>query len=105
MNAVFMAMLYSRLYRTTPRVDRNSRLPRPNQYIGLELLNSSQLSGISTLGPIINHAPIMTQVSTEAPKYVFPDDTHRLFTLFGTVSSEDRRFLVNDTASWMIFFF
>ena len=98
-NTVLVVKFYASLPRAASQADRNTPLPRPNQYMRLESLDISQLDGYSSIDPLINYAPIMAQVSTQDPHHVFPDDSHRLFTLFGTVSPEDRYFLVNDTVS------
>ncbi|KAI0028069.1 hypothetical protein K488DRAFT_26743, partial [Vararia minispora EC-137] len=71
-----------------------ARLPRPNQYIGLDTINRTEHP--FTAKPIINFAPLLTQVSEAEPTLVFPVDSHRWFSWIGTLSPDDRHFYVDN---------
>lgn len=73
-----------------------TRLPRPNQYIGLEKVNRKALN--ATLPKTIaNFAPVLTQISKQLPTYIYPTDTRRYFVPnVGTVSPDDRHFFVDE---------
>jgi hypothetical protein len=77
---------------------RTASLPRPNQYIGLETVNRTG-AGFAAPKPLVNHPPILTQVSSVNKNFVFPDEPHRWFSWVGTVSPDDRHFLVSKEAS------
>ncbi|GJE91773.1 hypothetical protein PsYK624_079240 [Phanerochaete sordida] len=78
---------------------KSIRLPRPNQYIGLERVNRKYLNATPP-DPIVTFGLVLTQVSSMRPQYVFPVDTHRTFLpTVGTVSADDKPFVVNSTIS------
>ncbi|KAF8507287.1 hypothetical protein BU17DRAFT_22552, partial [Hysterangium stoloniferum] len=77
---------------------RTGQLPRPNQYIGLDRVNRTQYNSPAP-PPLINYPPILTQVSSEKADFVFPDDTHRWLSWWGSVAPDDRHFVVNETTN------
>lgn len=97
-NAYFVHNILRRL--PPPSLDpydnypRSSPLPRPNQFIGLEKVNRS-LPGYVPPAPIVNMPSILTQVNSEQPHYVYPQDPRRWFSVFGTATPDDKNFLVN----------
>lgn len=98
--AILCAAINIGLFLTSPHSTPSpnfSRLPRPNQYIGLERVNRKALNA-SSPGPIITFGQVQTQVSMARQKYVFPVDPRRqYFRGMGTVSLDDKQFIVNDT--------
>lgn len=77
--------------------ERTDALPRPNPYIGLERVRRNRTI---RLAPIVNFGPVLTQVSSEKPDRIFPDDVRRYFDpAAGTISPDDRRIVVNNTVS------
>ncbi|EKM49611.1 uncharacterized protein PHACADRAFT_265159, partial [Phanerochaete carnosa HHB-10118-sp] len=78
---------------------RTTRLPRPNQYIGLERVNRKFLNATPP-DPIVTFPLVLTQVTSSQPQYVFPVDTRRRFIPGeGTVSVDDKPFVVNNTTN------
>lgn len=73
----------------------DANLPRPNQYIGLDLVDYST----SDFEPIVNFPPILTQVDSAHADFVFPDDSRRWLSWIGVVSPDDRHFLINSTVT------
>lgn len=96
LNTALVALIYTHL--NTPLLNRGSPLPRPNQFIGLDTINMSLYHDYSP-EPIVNHAPILTQINSASANLVFPDDLRRHFTFVGTVYPEDRHFFVNESVS------
>lgn len=96
LNTALVALIYTHL--NTPLLNRGSPLPRPNQFIGLDTINMSLYHDYSP-EPIVNHAPILTQINSASANFVFPDDLRRHFTFVGTVYPEDRHFFVNESTS------
>lgn len=89
------------LYFSSPQssspTSQATRLPRPNQYIGLDRVNRKFLNATPP-APINTFPLVLTQVSSDRPRYVYPVDRHRQFTpAIGTVSSDDKPFVVNST--------
>jgi len=75
-------------------LDRFTPLPRPNPFIGLANVNRT---GVNTtqLGPVVTWPALLTQISSADKNYIYPVDSARFFTSFGTVSPGDQRFQVN----------
>ncbi len=73
---------------------RFTPLPRPNPFVGLATVNRT---GVNTtqLGPVVTWPALLTQISSADKNYVYPVDSARFFTSFGTVSPGDQRFQVN----------
>lgn len=88
--------LFSVLPQSSPGRQTTS-LARPNQYIGLETVNRTRFPFIAK--PIVNFAPLLTQVSNAEPDLVYPVDIHRWLSPFGTVSPDDRHFYVDDEST------
>ena len=68
-----------------------------SQYIGLDVVTNAS----HNLPPVevIVHPPLMTQVSSDEPEKVFPDDPHAHMTPVGTISPDDRHFFVSPNVS------
>ncbi|GJE95610.1 hypothetical protein PsYK624_117960 [Phanerochaete sordida] len=75
------------------------RLPRPNQYIGLERVNRKAVN--ATLpDPIATVNLVITQLAPDSSYLVWPMDTHQKFIpKVGNVSVDDRHFVVNSTTN------
>jgi len=94
-----LALFFSTPQSSSAPALQATRLPRPNQYIGLERVNRKFLNATPP-DPIVTFPLVLTQVTSRRPQYVFPVDTHRQFTPgVGTVSSDDKPFVVNSTTN------
>lgn len=102
LNTYFIHVLTSsKITPSSPDYFNGQTLPRPNQFIGLENIDRNR-SDFEKPKPFANWASILTQVNVKQPDYVYPDDTRRRFSHVGTISPDDKQFLVNDSVSWML---
>ncbi|KAI0318448.1 hypothetical protein OF83DRAFT_1171081 [Amylostereum chailletii] len=72
---------------------QNKGLRRPSHYIGFETIDRAQYP--FTPEPLVNFAPLLTQVSEANPGFVYLDEPHRWLSWEGTMSPDDRHFYVD----------
>jgi hypothetical protein len=90
--------VFGALYLGSQRVgnapSRDEPLSRPNQFIGLNLVDRNK-PGVKPPGPIATYPLLLAQVSPTQPRRVLPYANRRSMTEFGTVQTNDRFFAVN----------
>ncbi|GJJ06897.1 hypothetical protein Clacol_001093 [Clathrus columnatus] len=78
-----------------PPPSGDANLPRPNQYMGLNFIDYTRFK----FDPIVNFPPILTQVDSKRPDFVYPDDSRRWLSWIGNVCPDDRHFFINSTVN------
>ncbi|EIN10126.1 hypothetical protein PUNSTDRAFT_132235 [Punctularia strigosozonata HHB-11173 SS5] len=99
--SIGLVFIPSRSFDGTPGRGSGVPLPRPNQYIGFELINRSVLNETPP-DPIVNQASFIQQINRARPKEVMYMGPSEQFTKIGSLSVLDRRILVNTENSTVV---